>query len=174
MSQKRSAFLLAIALGFVMLFTLPGSIIADDYDDDDVCFRVRANIKTTVVPKGEGCDTEIGLCTAGKIFRGGILNGKTFYVVDSIGSGAGVTDSEAILSYAGKLTITTRRGTLTTEDLGVVDYAEGVFSEYDIVTEGTGIFDGATGTLFIFGSATPESFKGKIEGEICLAAEIDD
>ena len=176
MRQKKNAILLVIAMGIVMLFTLPGSIIADDYDDDDVCFRVRAKIKTTVVPPGDECDSPFGLCTAGKIFRGGLLNGTTFYVVDSVGPGAGVdlTPEEAILSYAGELTITTRHGTLITEDLGVVNYLEGVFSEFDIVTGGTGIFNGATGTLFIFGSATPESFKGKIEGKICLAAEIDD
>ncbi len=175
MSQNRNAIFLAIAMGIVMLFTLPGSIIAEDYDDDDVCFRVRAKIKTAVVQEVEECGTEIGICTAGKIFRGGLLNGTTFYVVESVGPGAGVgLDPAEVLSYAGELTITTRHGTLFTRDLGVVDYAEGVFSEYDIVTGGTGIFEGATGKLFIFGSATPESFRGKIEGEICLAAEIDD
>ena len=175
MRQKNNAILLAIAMGIVMLFTLPGSIMADDYDDDDVCFRVRAKIKTSVVAEGEECGSPFGICTAGKIFRGGLLNGTTFYVVDSVGPGAGVGLNPAeVLSYAGELTITTRRGTLTTQDLGVVDYAEGVFSEFDIVTGGTGIFEGATGTLFIFGSATPESFMGKIEGKICLADEIDD
>ena len=85
-----------------------------------------------------------------------------FKRIDSVGPGAGLTSEVAGLSYAGEMTITTRHGTLITEDLGVVDYAEGVFSEYDIVTGGTGIFEGATATLFIFGSATLEAFMGNI------------
>jgi hypothetical protein len=104
------------------------------------------------------------------------LNGTTYYVAGKAGPGAGIIDFDPnfVLSYAGEVAINTKRGTLITEELGVVDYIEDAFSEFDIVTGGTGIFEGATGTLFIFGETTADGFEGKIQGNICLAIAIDD
>jgi nitrogen fixation-related uncharacterized protein len=167
---------LAITMGVVMLFTLPWSVTANDYDDDDVCIRVHAKIKTNLVPQNQQCDSPIGICTEGRITRGGLLNGTTYYVAGKAGPGAGMIDFDPnfVLSYAGELAITTKRGTLITEDLGVVDYIEGAFSEFDIFTGGTGIFEGATSTLFVFGETTADGSEGKNQGNICLAIAIDD
>jgi len=46
----------------------------------------------------------------------------------------------------------------------------GVFSEFDRVVSGTGRFEGASGTLFIYGDAFPDGtgFLGTIEGPLCL------
>ena len=176
MRKIKKSNLLAITMVTVMLFTIPWKISAGEYADDNACFRVRGKITTTLVPPDGPCDSPIGICTEGIITKGGILNGTTYYVTGRSAPGAGIDDFDpnTVLSYAGELTITTKHGTLSTNDLGVVDYIEGVFSEFDIITGGTGIFTGATGTLYIFGETTADGFKGKIKGNLCLAIAADE
>jgi len=77
-------------------------------------------------------------------------------------------------SDAGTFTVTTDQGAVSTSNVGVLDVAQGTFSEMGRVSEGTGRFAGATGVLFFFGSATaaPDGtlhFQGDIAGELCLA-----
>ena len=89
----------------------------------------------------DGCTSPVGLCTAGT-FRGDhLLRGTTSFVADGLAPAAGMPAVEAgtTLSYSGLLTITTRRGTLTTRDTGIFDTAgTGLFASRDVV-DGLGL-----------------------------------
>jgi hypothetical protein len=77
----------------------------------------------------------------------------------------------SMLSFVAVHTIQTRRGTLTLLGTGVFDTARGEYAEADPVTSGTGMFAGATGTLWLTGT-TPDagaSFSGPVTGQVCLA-----
>lgn len=105
--------------------------------------------------------------TTGTITRGGILNGTT---ADIITSPFSPTADPNTFSFTDTLTITTDKGTITTSDVAIFDVAAGVFSSISKITSGTGIFAGATGTLFISGSTTDfVNFEDRIIGEVCLA-----
>jgi hypothetical protein len=130
--------------------------------DDDA--GIRASVTT------EGCTSPVGLCTAG-VFKGDpLLRGTTALVADGLVPAAGMPFVEAAttLSYSALLTITTRRGSLTTRDTGIFDTAAGLFASRDIVVGGTGIFEGATGHIFYTGTGVT-AFDAHATGEICLA-----
>jgi hypothetical protein len=135
------------------------------------CIRLNGNggIRASVVT--QGCTSPVGLCTAG-VFEGGPreLRGTTSFIADGLAPSGGMPAVEpaSTLSYSGLLTITTRRGSLTTRDTGIFDTAAGLFASRDVVVAGTGIFAGATGHLLITGTGT-SSFESDVSGEICLA-----
>lgn len=105
--------------------------------------------------------------TAGVITNNGLLKGTTAFTFTT---GPTPTAEPAVSFYAGDLTITTDRGTLTTRDVGLLDTARGVFTDVGRVTGGTGVFAGATGTLFFNGTtADGATFAVAIAGELCLA-----
>lgn len=159
---------------FIVLlsFVVVGSLITlnpTKANGEQVCIPIHANIETTFVD--EGCPGPPGSCTVGEITNGGLLNGETSFIASDSAFGAGMAGEPATtLSYAGELMITTPHGILTMSDVGVFDTAIGKFSELDRVVEGTGMFEGATGVLFIVGDLTSNSsgFIGNITGEICL------
>lgn len=136
---------------------------------DGLCVPVHATIKALFV--ATDCSSPVGLCTAGQI-TGGLLNGTTNFTALGIAPAAGMPgiEPETTLSYHGVLEITTQHGTLTISDIGAFDQAVGVYSEIDRITAGTGRFENATGTLFIYGNAFPDGsgFDGAVRGRICL------
>jgi len=137
---------------------------------DELCIPVRAKINALFVDTD--CDSPVGLCTAGRIKGGGILNGTTRFTALGIAPAAGMPgiEPDSTLSYNGVLEISTRHGDLTISDVGVFDQNVGVFSEIDRITAGTGRFDKANGTLFIYGNAFADGsgFEGKVRGQICF------
>ena len=135
-----------------------------------ICIPIQANIEARFVT--ENCMSPVGLCTAGKITKGGLLNGTTEFTALGIAVAAGMPgiEPDTTLSYHGVLTITTKHGTLEISDVGVFDQVTGVFSELDRVVSGTGRFEDASGTLFIYGDAFADDsgFTGSIAGQVCL------
>ena len=110
-----------------------------------------------------------GTTTSGIIVGAGILNGKTDATfTDSKPSGGGLIDVDATtLSYVATVVIKAKRGTLTMQDVGIFDTANGKFSSVSKVTGGTGRFAGATGFLFFHGDTFPDGrFIDEITGEI--------
>lgn len=104
--------------------------------------------------------------TTGTITHGGILNGTT---ADEFTSALTATPDPDTFSFTDQLVITARGGTLTDSDVTIFNTTLGVFSTISPVGTGTGIFKGATGTLFISGSSTDGvHFTDKIIGQICL------
>lgn len=139
--------------------------------DASLCIPIHAEIRSTFF--AAGCDSPVGLCTAGEITKGGILDGTTQFTALSVAPSAGMpgAEPETTLAYSGLLTITTKQGTVVIRDVGVFDAARGVFGEVDRIVEGTGRFLGATGTLYVFGPTTADGtgFVGSIRGEVCLS-----
>jgi len=130
-------------------------------DDDDECRRVSAI--------GVGQDLGGGNTTA-TISRGGILNGTTTAHFEITG-GTG-----PVLTFAGTVVFTTKKGTLTVGIAGTFNIATGAFAASGPVTSGTGAFAGATGTLNFAGveNLTTGTFTETVKGRICLDDGDDD
>lgn len=133
------------------------------------CRDVKGDVSTAF--SAGPCGSMTGLCTTGTITHAGKLSGTTAYDLNGL---AGSADP-AVSSYTGALVVTTNHGTLYITDNGVVDFGGGVFTEFQTVTGGTGIFSGATGTTFVSGHLTPDGsgFNGKLSGQVCLANNAD-
>jgi hypothetical protein len=166
----RLSITVVVFLFSVFAVSLIGERIAAA-EDGGMCIPVHAKIQSTFF--AEGCNSPVGLCTTGEITEGGLLNGSTSFVALGMSPAAGMpgVEPDTTLSYSGLLKITTRLGMLTILDVGVFDTARGVFSELDRITEGTERLFGASGTLFIYGTAFADGtgFGGSIRGEVCLA-----
>ncbi len=162
--------LAAPALTALLLFAALSFTESSQATDGPGCIPIRASIEARFFTAG--CLSPVGLCTAGEITRGGLLNGTTEFTALGIAVAAGMPgiEPDTTLSYHGVLTITTKHGTLEISDVGVFDQVTGVFSELDRVVSGTGRFETASGTLFIYGDAFADGsgFTGSIAGEVCL------
>jgi len=139
--------------------------------EGDRCHQVRA--KEHAVRVTEGCTSPVGFCVEGVISGGGWINGKTNATISGLAPSVGLPgiEPETTLSAAGDRTIVTSHGTLNLRFTAVFDTARGEFSELLRVTNGTGKFIGATGTLYLTGrlSADGISIEGDVTGEVCLA-----
>ncbi|MGH9961836.1 MAG: hypothetical protein ACREBC_32685, partial [Pyrinomonadaceae bacterium] len=124
------------------------------------CRRAKGKLSEVSNPTG----------TTGRITRGGILNGTTELVFTS---GVLATPDPTTVSYTDDFTITTKQGQLKISDVGLFDFATGLFTTIGRInpTTSTGRFAGATGVLFTSGKTTDggETFQSRITGEICLA-----
>ncbi|RAL20544.1 hypothetical protein DL240_16010 [Lujinxingia litoralis] len=151
----------------------------EDEADEPICRSISASLSATFYT--EGCDSPVGMCTAGDLLqRGRRVVGQTNYVADGVGGGAIGEDSivfppvepGSTWSYAGVLRLITPLGEVQSSDIGVFDTAGGSFTELNRVTGGTGIFEGATGTFFINGTSFPDGsgFEADITGEVCVTS----
>ena len=116
----------------------------------------------------QSCASPFGLCTTGHLR--GDLHGATSFTVLSLAPSAGLGAAEpaSTLSYLGQFVLTTREGTLTVSDVGLLDGANGAFTEIWRVTGGTGDLAGATGTMWLSGTTTATGgFDGTVTGQLC-------
>jgi hypothetical protein len=104
--------------------------------------------------------------TVAQIRGGGLLQGTTeaaFQVTGSTPTG---------IAFAGKITFTTNRGTLTVDLDGTLDLTTGDFAASGDVSGATGKLDGATGTLTLAGVQNlldpAGGFIEAVSGEICV------
>ncbi|HXP68427.1 MAG TPA: hypothetical protein VOA88_04015, partial [Candidatus Dormibacteraeota bacterium] len=69
--------------------------------------------------------------------------------------------------------IRTRRGTLITHDLGVLDAATASFTEMERPASGTGIFANPRSVFFISGAIVNNGtgFDGELYGELCTGSD---
>lgn len=114
------------------------------------------------------CTSPFGLCTTGEMR--GDLRGATSFTVLTLAASAGLGDSEpaSTLSYLGHFVLTTREGTLTVSDIGLLDNVTGAFTEIWRVTSGTGEHAGATGNLWLNGTVSATgAFDGTVTGQLC-------
>lgn len=104
--------------------------------------------------------------TSGNINNGGILNGTTS---DQFTGAPMPTGDPNTIAFTDALTITTDHGTLINDDVTIFNPILRVFSTISNISSGTGIFKGATGTLFISGSSVDGvHYEDRIIGEIGL------
>jgi hypothetical protein len=131
------------------------------------CHAVDADFRSELAP--EGCT---GLfCASGLIKHDALLKGPMFVTLEAAAPSAGIPSEPAsTLSVSGVRTLSPRRGgTLTAHVIGVFETVAGTFAELNIITGGTGIFTGATGTLYVAGRpAGVDTFQGEITGNVCL------
>jgi len=119
------------------------------------CHRIDAS--------GVGQDLGLGQ-TVAQISDGGLLQGTTaasFAITGFAGT---------VASFAGTITFTTNRGSLTASVAGTLDVATGAFSATTSSLSGTGKLDGATGSLAFDGveNLATGAFTEVIVGSICL------
>lgn len=145
--------------------------------DGELCVPVYAEMSATFF--SANCTSPVGMCTAGNITTPtGTVIGVASYTAQGIGGGA-VGEASVVTppvepattwTYAGELVVSTWLGELTFSDVGIFDTAGGAFTEFDRLTSGTGLFEGASGTLFIngFGFEDGTGFASDIRGTICI------
>src|SRR5688572_12459236 len=107
------------------------SVAADSAEANNRCRKVRARIVAQVTT--ENCTSPGLLCTAGTLSHGGHLNGASAFTTLGLAPGAGLSPlvPATTLSYTGQLVITTRRGTLTLTDVGILENSTFRFTELD-------------------------------------------
>jgi hypothetical protein len=147
-------------------------------DPGSSCVPVRATIEAFFVDGP--CDSPVGLCTEGTVTSPlGLLSGTTRFVATGLGGEPVGEDSivtppaepATTWAYSGVLTLRTAVGTLSFEDVGVLDTVAGTFTELERPLSGTGLYRGFSGALFISGYVKPDGsgFDGDIRGDLCVA-----
>lgn len=139
---------------------------------EQVCKQLNARLMT--VATLNGCTSPVDFCAEGVIAGDGLIQGTTFAtilgLIESVGL-PGTAEPATTLGYVGERLIETKKGDLNLRLTGVFDTARGEFSELERVTVdgGTGIFDGATGTIYLTGTsnAAGNEYYGQITGTIC-------
>jgi hypothetical protein len=119
-----------------------------------------------------GCLSPTGICFTGTVKNddnNSLLNGSTSFIELDQAPSAGMplTEPGTTVSYSGTLTVTTKQGTLTLRDLGVI--ADAHFTEIERPVGGTGTFTGATGDFFVSGmmNSNLTMFDGQFSGQLC-------
>ena len=155
----RRVAVLALLLPFLMLVQ-PGPATAGVS-----CHPINAK------GAGQGAPTQAGdppglIRTVAQIRGGGLLQGTTkavFQVTAPTPTG---------IAFAGDITFTTNRATLTVDLDGTLDPTTGEFAAWGDVSGATGKLDGATGSLTLAGVQNPldpaGSFTETVSGEICV------
>jgi hypothetical protein len=153
--MRRRLFTAVSALGIGLLAAGPTHA--------DPCKAVDTTIVTTFTPCRPN-ESPVGICTEGSI-ASGPLAGTTRFAAQTI------TGSDSAVLYTGVLTITTRSGTVTINDSGILNPATGEFFEMEPIVGGTGRFKHVTGLLTAQGVETPTGFNGTLTGSICHGNE---
>jgi hypothetical protein len=157
-------------LGASSVFALGFAASAHAKDD---CHWVHGRIQSTFTTTN--CTSPVGQCTEGVITGAGPLDSATTFLALDAAPSAGMPGVEpaANLAYSGVLTIKTRRGTLVTHDLGVLDAATASFTEMERPGSGTGIFANPSSVFFISGAIVNNGtgFDGELYGELCTGGD---
>ncbi len=155
----RRAAVLALLLPLLMLVpTGPASA-------GESCHEINAK------GAGQGAPPQAGdppglIRTVAQIRGGGLLQGTTAAAFQV----TGLTPTG--IAFAGDITFTTNRATLTLDLDGTLDLGTGDFTASGDVSDATGKLDGATGTLTLAGVQDlldpAGSFTETVTGEICV------
>lgn len=128
------------------------------FASDNLCLDVNVAQTATLTS---------GSTSTGIIRHGGILTGST---ADTFTSALVATPDPDTFSFTDTFTFTTKAGTLTTSDVSLFDTTHLLYTSIQRISSGTGIFVGATGTLFSSGSSTDGiNFTDTFIGQLCLA-----
>jgi len=138
---------------------LAASLLASVAAWADPCKAVDAPIVTTF---STPCDSPVGVCTTGTVPLGHELATTSFRAL-TLQPGP----TPEVMLYTGELVLTTREGTLTIHDSGVLDAATGAFFEMQQVVSGTRKYKHVTGMLTSQGTATATGFAGTLTGSLC-------
>lgn len=148
-------------LSFLLTVSLAGPALADE------CKQIHGTILDVQVT--EGCTSPNKFCAAGTVKANHGFNGTTWFVMD--GAVRGPATAPGSIATSGVLVYTTDRGTLTVRESGLSGLSEsgsGYFTAFQQVLSGTEEYEGATGHLWVLGTAIENGFDAEIRGEICL------
>lgn len=151
--MKRFATLFVVVLLATSLVALPAYA-------GESCYKINAS----AVGEAVSGPTDNPVVTVGQTRDGGLLQGTTdgSFLVTSFAN-------PPALPFAGPLTFTTNRGTVTFTVIGVVDVSTGEYWNDGAVTGSTGKLAGATGDIAVVGVQAPDgSFTQTMTGEICV------
>lgn len=157
-AQQWSKLVVVLAACVVVLGGVNGAAAAA------LCKKVNGKL-TLQTFAGPGCLSRIGLCATGA-FTGDIagtiaFTGTSFTETDD-------TPTTSVVFVTGDNVITTDSGILYTKDAIVLQQAApGNFTEVDVVVGGTGVWDGASGTITAGGVFGANGGEGRYKGEIC-------
>jgi hypothetical protein len=155
---------------FSIVFAVGGASATEEVKADGRCRAVHGRAHTAFTTTN--CTSPVGLCTEGKVFGAGPLDGATTFMAFGVAASAGMPALEpaANLSYSAQFNLTTRHGTLITKNLGVLDPSHFAFTEMGRVDSGTGRFENPSGVLFFSGSIVDggNAFDAEITGQLCV------
>lgn len=135
-----------VVLGCILtLASLPASAAASD--DDVSLMRVAGTFTTQVVP----CES---LCTA-SVYEGD-LEGRTEFTLVSLEP----TRDPEVSRYEGDLVLHTVDGDLVGHDVGYWNTTTGEYVDTYRISGGTGVYEGASGVLFLRGTLDPVTGTG--------------
>lgn len=123
------------------------------------------------VATGSACESVVGYCYEAAIDAGRGLDGTVRFVAESLTPGPATQASS--MTYAGTVTITTARGTLSGHSLVIADAAPATPEGYayvrvDTFEGGTGTYEGMTGGLFSVGTQQQlQAGKLLVAGQLC-------
>lgn len=148
--MKALRILLPLLLGLTLTMITPAAVLGDTS-----CHNIEAT--------GAGQDLGGGH-TVAQITDGGLLQGTTEAQFAITGL------SGTVASFAGTITFTTNRGTLTATVAGTLDLATGAFSATSSSLSGTGKLAGASGSLAFNGveNLATGAFTEVVTGSICV------
>lgn len=152
---KLAAFTLIVLV--LAVFSSSSSVLAGG------CQKVKATENAVLNPDGTGA--------AGVVTQGGRLNGTSQVVL--LTAFAPTADPYSF-TFTDRFTLTTNEGVLRTNNVSLIDTANGVSTAIARIdpNAGVGVFAGATGVLYFNGRDTDDTgtaFSAEITGEICYA-----
>src|SRR5688572_24287649 len=135
------------------------------------CKAIHADlieIRTTT-----GCNAGLSACFLGEVSGNHGLRGTTHFNGDS-GAAGPATGLAGFISYSGPFEYRTARGNLQMRETGVTNTSTGLpqsgaVTAYQQVTGGTGIYEGASGFLFVSGRNIGDVIETTVAGELCFA-----
>jgi hypothetical protein len=116
---------------------------------------------------GVSCTSSVGLCRTGKF--GEPLTGR-FTLTGTALQATADTATTSVSWYSADMTITSRRGTITCKDTGVLrTVGLKPMTSFCVITGGTGRYANASGMLRFYTSyTTPGAGKGSYKGTVTL------
>lgn len=128
------------------------------------CKAIHADL--IEVSATEGCNPGLASCFLGEVDGNHGLRGTTHFAADS--GRAGPPTSPSFISYSGPFEYRTDAGTLTMRETGVTTSGPGgVVTAYQEIVQGTGLYAGASGHLFVSGHKGGGMITTFVKGEIC-------
>lgn len=134
------------------------------------CKAIHADL--IEIPSTVGCNPGRSSCFLGEVAGNHGLRGTTHFYGDS-GAAGPATGLAGFISYSGPFEYRTAGGDLVMRETGVTNTGSGqpqsgAVTAYQQVTGGTGIFEGATGFLFVSGRRVGDVIETTVAGEICF------
>jgi hypothetical protein len=144
---RKYAWVTGVLLSFVFALATPHAALAAETQAPLGSMIVKGTFTTQVVP----CES---LCT--QSFYKGDLEGRSDFTLSTLEA----TKVRDVSRYTGTLVLHTADGDLIGHDVGYWNTATGRYVDTYQITSGTGVYEGARGTLYLTGTLDPVTGTG--------------